>query len=58
MPRYDYDAFTTSLPSPYMATPTAKTVAVDVVASLAIAISLALAVPASVIGLYVALFVP
>lgn len=56
---YDYDAFTTSLPSPYvLPAPSLKRDLADVVATLAIALGLAVAVPSAVIGLYVLVFVP
>lgn len=56
---FDYDAFTTSLPSPYaMPVPSLKRDLADVVATLAIAFGLAVAVPSAVIGLYVLTVIP
>lgn len=55
---YDYDAFMTTLPSPYLTAPSLKRDLADVVAVLAIAAGLAVALPAFAIGLWVLTFVP
>lgn len=55
---FDYDAFTSTLPSPYLTVPSLKRDLADVVAVLAIAAGICVAAPAFAIGLWVLTFVP